>query len=56
MIYSPQLMTSLLRYLLGNKLKKNRKYPLILMLEPLFKCNLSCAGCGRIREYRDVLD
>lgn len=56
MIYSPQLMTSLSRYLLGNKLKKNQKFPLILMLEPLFKCNLSCAGCGRIREYRDVLD
>ncbi len=27
-----------------------------MMLEPLFRCNLHCAGCGRIREYRDILD
>ena len=26
------------------------------MLEPLFKCNLACSGCGRIREYKDVLN
>jgi len=29
---------------------------MVLMLEPIFRCNLACAGCGRIREYRDVLD
>jgi len=39
------------RYILGNRLKNNVKYPLVLMLEPTHLCNLSCSGCGRIREY-----
>lgn len=38
-------------YLLKKKLAGQKKYPLVLMLEPLHACNLSCAGCGRIREY-----
>ncbi len=29
---------------------------MVLMLEPTFRCNLACAGCGRIREYKDVID
>jgi len=32
-----------------------KKYPLVLMLEPLHACNLHCSGCGRIREYADTL-
>ena len=32
-----------------------KKYPLVLMLEPLHACNLRCSGCGRIREYADTL-
>jgi hopanoid biosynthesis associated radical SAM protein HpnH len=32
-----------------------RKFPLVLMLEPLHACNLRCSGCGRIREYADTL-
>jgi len=32
-----------------------RRFPLVLMLEPLHACNLSCAGCGRIREYEATL-
>src|SRR3989304_4238473 len=39
-------------YLLKQKLKGNRRYPLVLMLEPLFRCNLACAGCGKI-DYPD---
>jgi len=39
-------------YILGQKLKGNRRYPLVLMLEPLFRCNLACAGCGKI-DYPD---
>ncbi len=35
-------------YMLRQKLKGNRRYPLVLMLEPLFQCNLACAGCGKI--------
>jgi MoaA/NifB/PqqE/SkfB family radical SAM enzyme len=33
-------------YILKQKLRGNKRYPLVLMLEPLFKCNLACAGCG----------
>lgn len=33
----------------------NKRFPLVLMLEPLEACNLSCTGCGRIREYQDVI-
>ena len=33
-------------YVLAQKLKGRKKYPLVLMLEPLFRCNLACAGCG----------
>jgi len=32
-----------------------KRFPLVLMLEPLHACNLTCAGCGRIREYRDSI-
>ncbi|PKP40517.1 MAG: hopanoid biosynthesis associated radical SAM protein HpnH [Bacteroidetes bacterium HGW-Bacteroidetes-13] len=39
-------------YILKKKLKKEKKYPLVLMLEPLFQCNLACAGCGKIA-YED---
>ncbi len=43
-------------YILGQKLKGNKKYPLVLMLEPLFKCNLACAGCGKIDYPKAILD
>ncbi len=39
-------------YLLKQKLKGNKRYPLVLMLEPLFRCNLACPGCGKI-DYPD---
>src|SRR3984893_11294185 len=32
------------------------KYPLVLMLEPLFRCNLTCAGCGKIDYPDEILD
>ncbi|HEU67961.1 MAG TPA: adenosyl-hopene transferase HpnH [Candidatus Acetothermia bacterium] len=35
---------------------KGRLFPIVLMLEPLEACNLRCAGCGRVREYADVMD
>ncbi len=44
------------RYLLGKKLGGARRYPLVLMLEPLFRCNLACAGCGKIDYPKDILD
>lgn len=43
-------------YILGRKLRGVRRYPLVLMLEPLFRCNLACAGCGKIDHPEQVLD
>lgn len=42
-------------YLLGKKIRGEKKFPLVLMLEPTHRCNLTCSGCGRIREYHDTL-
>ena len=39
-------------YIIQQKIKGVKKYPLVLMLEPLFQCNLACAGCGKIA-YED---
>jgi hopanoid biosynthesis associated radical SAM protein HpnH len=41
-------------YLLKQKLLGRKRYPLVLMLEPLFRCNLACAGCGKI-DYPDPI-
>lgn len=41
-------------YIFGKKLRRERRYPLVLMLEPLFQCNLACAGCGKI-DYPDEI-
>ncbi len=43
-------------YVLKQKIKGNKRYPLVLMLEPLFRCNLACAGCGKIQYPAHVLD
>ncbi|MCX7822214.1 MAG: adenosyl-hopene transferase HpnH [Syntrophobacterales bacterium] len=50
------LAIAMTKYLLKQRLNGVRKYPLVLMLEPTHRCNLQCAGCGRIREYKDSLD
>ena len=47
---------SIAKYLIGNKLKGVKRYPLVLMLEPLFRCNLACSGCGKIDYPEDILD
>jgi hopanoid biosynthesis associated radical SAM protein HpnH len=41
-------------YLVKQKLMGNQRYPLVLMLEPLFRCNLACIGCGKI-DYPDPI-
>ncbi|WP_404380243.1 adenosyl-hopene transferase HpnH [Caenispirillum salinarum] len=43
-------------YILRQKLAGRDKYPLVLMLEPLFRCNLACAGCGKIDYPKPILD
>lgn len=49
-------MYTVARYVLTQKLKGVKRYPLVLMLEPLFRCNLACAGCGKIQYPDHVLD
>jgi len=48
-------MWTVASYVLGKKLRGVKRYPLVLMLEPLFRCNLACAGCGKIQYPADVL-
>ena len=43
-------------YIMKQKLLGKDKYPLVLMLEPLFKCNLACAGCGKIDYPKEILN
>src|SRR5436309_5246965 len=42
-------------YLMTQKLSRRDKFPLLVELEPLFACNLKCAGCGKIQQPHDVL-
>jgi hopanoid biosynthesis associated radical SAM protein HpnH len=41
-------------YVIKQRLMQRKRYPLVLMLEPLFRCNLACAGCGKI-DYPDKI-
>jgi hopanoid biosynthesis associated radical SAM protein HpnH len=42
-------------YVIRQKLAGRKQYPLVLMLEPLFRCNLACAGCGKIQYPAHIL-
>ena len=42
-------------YVLRQKVQGNKRYPLVLMLEPLFRCNLACVGCGKIQYPSEIL-
>jgi hopanoid biosynthesis associated radical SAM protein HpnH len=48
-------MWTIATYVAKKKLSGNRRYPLVLMLEPLFRCNLACAGCGKIQYPAHIL-
>src|SRR3954463_13718861 len=48
-------MWTVATYVLKQKIAKRRQYPLVLMLEPLFRCNLACAGCGKIQYPAHIL-
>ncbi|MDA8251571.1 MAG: adenosyl-hopene transferase HpnH [Rhodospirillales bacterium] len=43
-------------YVVRQHLLGRRRYPLVLMLEPLFRCNLACAGCGKIDYPAEILN
>lgn len=55
MRFPVSLYISMTRYLLEQKMRGVHRFPLVLMLEPTHRCNLTCAGCGRIREYQSTL-
>ena len=48
-------MWTVATYVMLQKLRRRKRYPLVLMLEPLFRCNLACAGCGKIQYPAHVL-
>ncbi len=48
-------MWTVASYVVRQKLKGRKQYPLVLMLEPLLRCNLACAGCGKIQYPAHVL-
>lgn len=43
------------KYVAKQKIARTEKFPMVLMLEPLHACNLTCTGCGRIREYESTI-
>ncbi|MGI4813705.1 MAG: adenosyl-hopene transferase HpnH [Janthinobacterium lividum] len=43
-------------YVVKQVLARRKRYPLVLMIEPLFRCNLACAGCGKIDYPKEILD
>ena len=49
------LTAKIARYIIGKKLRREEKFATVLQLEPLHTCNLTCTGCGRIREYSTSL-
>ena len=51
-----ELSLRLAIYMLKNRMRGRKRFPLVTMLEPLEMCNLSCTGCGRIHEYKPVMD
>ena len=54
MSVSLRQMATVGSYMLRQRLKGRKRYPLVLMLEPLFRCNLACFGCGKI-DYPDAI-
>ena len=55
MRYPLKMTANLARYVASQRLRGSEKFPMVLMLEPLHACNLTCTGCGRIREYKSTI-
>lgn len=49
------LTTNMAGYMVRKRVAGEKRFPLVLMLEPLHACNLTCTGCGRIREYSQTI-
>ena len=50
-----EMTTRIAGYVARKKVARTEKFPMVLMLEPLHACNLTCTGCGRIREYESTI-
>lgn len=50
-----QMTASIASYVIKKRLSRAKRFPMVLMLEPLHACNLTCTGCGRIREYESTI-
>ena len=50
-----QQAVSVGKYLVTQRLMGRKRFPLVLMLEPLFRCNLACSGCGKIQHPTEIL-
>jgi hopanoid biosynthesis associated radical SAM protein HpnH len=48
-------MLTVAQYVIGKTVRREKRYALVLMLEPLFRCNLACAGCGKIQYPAEIL-
>jgi hopanoid biosynthesis associated radical SAM protein HpnH len=48
-------MTRVIRHVVSHRLRRVERYPLVMMLEPLMRCNLACAGCGKIQHPAAIL-
>src|SRR5437868_11320206 len=48
-------MWTVASYVVKQKLKRRKHFPVVLMLEPLMRCNLACAGCGKIQYPGHIL-
>src|SRR6184192_313398 len=55
MRYPLKMTANLAKYIASKRLRGTAKFPMVLMLEPLHACNLTCTGCGRIREYESTI-
>ena len=51
-----KLTAKLTRYIASKRIHGEQMFPLVMMLEPLHACNLTCTGCGRIREYKSTIN
>jgi hopanoid biosynthesis associated radical SAM protein HpnH len=56
MRYPLKMTANLARYIAKKRFHREEKFPMVLMLEPLHACNLTCTGCGRIREYKSTIN
>jgi len=54
MIFPLRLSLSLVRYILGNRLRPSKRIPMLVIIEPTLRCNLNCSGCGRLTESKNT--